>query len=451
MLPPLRGNELVIVPEAILEELDAFDSIGWSSVAAHLGALPISGVVSDHPGLLSGIDGVIVFESLTAIGADLELELNRELTERRSRLYQLGSDLARMFSSASIGGSDLGSFLKLAERRTEIPVALMTSTGRVLAASRDGLDPTGLAIEEHFDARRITLGGYDWMSRPVTGVGLPAGVYLVAAILPEEPGDRARLVLEQTGEVLGLIFDQFPPVSMPAPRHEASRILSDLATSGSLPSAARRRLNQLGAGVNLDGQLRLLVNLAQTGKAPSSDLLSFQADDVWLSIVDDGHYRRVADTGQGRYVFSRPFSGIERLPAAVKPVLTAYRLSSAGLLAGGRIDLGVPGSGGALAALLGLASADGEIHPHLTAFADVMLGAVESYDQARDMRLVETLGAYLDSGAVVASAAARLGVHRNTLSYRIARIVEVSGFDLADPAVRFDLQLAVAIRRLQTV
>jgi DNA-binding PucR family transcriptional regulator len=47
----------------------------------------------------------------------------------------------------------------------------------------------------------------------------------------------------------------------------------------------------------------------------------------------------------------------------------------------------------------------------------------------------------------VADAASTLGVHRNTIAYRLARIEELTGWDLADPELR--LTLSVAVRLVQ--
>ena len=57
-----------------------------------------------------------------------------------------------------------------------------------------------------------------------------------------------------------------------------------------------------------------------------------------------------------------------------------------------------------------------------------------------------TLRAILDGGGV-ADAAGVLGVHRNTIAYRIGRIEDLTGWDLADPELR--LALSVAIRVMQ--
>jgi DNA-binding PucR family transcriptional regulator len=64
---------------------------------------------------------------------------------------------------------------------------------------------------------------------------------------------------------------------------------------------------------------------------------------------------------------------------------------------------------------------------------------------ARRERL-STLRAVLDQPGY-AEAAAALGIHRNTLAYRIRRIESLTGWRLADPELR--LPLAVAIRLVQ--
>jgi DNA-binding PucR family transcriptional regulator len=57
-----------------------------------------------------------------------------------------------------------------------------------------------------------------------------------------------------------------------------------------------------------------------------------------------------------------------------------------------------------------------------------------------------TLRAVLDHPGL-AEAAAMLGVHRNTVAYRVRRIESLGGWDLQDPELR--LSLAIAIRIVQ--
>ncbi len=57
--------------------------------------------------------------------------------------------------------------------------------------------------------------------------------------------------------------------------------------------------------------------------------------------------------------------------------------------------------------------------------------------------LVETLAAYFDSGCVATRAASTLHLSVRAVTYRLARVQVLSGFDPLDPAHRFSLQAAV--------
>jgi DNA-binding PucR family transcriptional regulator len=57
---------------------------------------------------------------------------------------------------------------------------------------------------------------------------------------------------------------------------------------------------------------------------------------------------------------------------------------------------------------------------------------------------LSTLRAVLET-ASLGEAAARLGIHRNTVAYRVSRLEGLGGWDLADPDLRFALGLAVRI------
>jgi DNA-binding PucR family transcriptional regulator len=57
---------------------------------------------------------------------------------------------------------------------------------------------------------------------------------------------------------------------------------------------------------------------------------------------------------------------------------------------------------------------------------------------------LDTLRAVLGSPSLN-EAATRLGVHRNTVAYRIARLEELADWDLTDPDLRFALELAIRV------
>jgi hypothetical protein len=77
------------------------------------------------------------------------------------------------------------------------------------------------------------------------------------------------------------------------------------------------------------------------------------------------------------------------------------------------------------------------------AFVEDWLGALLAYDEERHADLVHTLGAYLDHSGNYDDTAAALHIHRSTLRYRLQRIRDLSGHDLAHADVRLNLHVAV--------
>jgi len=66
---------------------------------------------------------------------------------------------------------------------------------------------------------------------------------------------------------------------------------------------------------------------------------------------------------------------------------------------------------------------------------------LSGYDAEHGTNLVATLRAWLDAFGDVTAAAAAMFVHPNTFRYRLRRLTEVSGIDLADPDQRFAAML----------
>lgn len=89
-----------------------------------------------------------------------------------------------------------------------------------------------------------------------------------------------------------------------------------------------------------------------------------------------------------------------------------------------------------------------ELRDLAAARGDRPTGAISrlmDYDEQTGGNLVETLEAWLDSFGDVAVAAAALYVHPNTLRYRLRRVAEVGGIDLADPEARFAAMLQLRV------
>ncbi len=81
-----------------------------------------------------------------------------------------------------------------------------------------------------------------------------------------------------------------------------------------------------------------------------------------------------------------------------------------------------------------------ELRDLVTARGDQPTGPIarlQAYDARHNTHLVQTLRAWLDAFGDVVSAAAAVYVHPNTFRYRLRRLAEVGGMDLADPEARF--------------
>jgi sugar diacid utilization regulator len=96
--------------------------------------------------------------------------------------------------------------------------------------------------------------------------------------------------------------------------------------------------------------------------------------------------------------------------------------------------------------LLGMlieASADGSIDR----FWRHRLGPLREYDAREGTDLCGSVAAFLEEGGL-RRAARRLGVHANSLAYRLKRSEEIGGFSLSSSDARLELQMALRCRRL---
>ncbi|MGH3201672.1 MAG: GAF domain-containing protein [Streptosporangiaceae bacterium] len=84
----------------------------------------------------------------------------------------------------------------------------------------------------------------------------------------------------------------------------------------------------------------------------------------------------------------------------------------------------------------------------LRRFAATLLRRVEEHEERHGGDLLSTLREWLAAGCSTAAAAEALVVHRNTVSYRLGRIEQLTGRSLRDNGVRLELQLGLMIREI---
>ncbi|MCC3376450.1 CdaR family transcriptional regulator [Cohnella sp. REN36] len=80
-------------------------------------------------------------------------------------------------------------------------------------------------------------------------------------------------------------------------------------------------------------------------------------------------------------------------------------------------------------------------------FPDEALARLRAYDREHDANLLSTLETFLASDSNAKTAAEALHVHANTLSYRLKRIAEIGGIDLADMDQKVSLYLVLKAER----
>jgi hypothetical protein len=145
--------------------------------------------------------------------------------------------------------------------------------------------------------------------------------------------------------------------------------------------------------------------------------------------------------------------------SSVRRAMATQRLAAAGRLPGhappagagatssARAATGAPGRAGLIVADDHLAdlllAADPAVAADLAASRLAPLAELADGPRAR---LTETLAAWLDRPGQVQAVAAALGVHPQTVRYRVRQLRELFGERLEDPDARFELALAVRVR-----
>jgi sugar diacid utilization regulator/putative methionine-R-sulfoxide reductase with GAF domain len=111
--------------------------------------------------------------------------------------------------------------------------------------------------------------------------------------------------------------------------------------------------------------------------------------------------------------------------------------------AGGRGQVASYRSLGAFRLLLEVQSPEA-----LQRFVNEVLGPLLSYAQSRDTPLLETLEALAAARWIRRAAARNLGIHINSMSYRVERIESLTGLQLDDPETRVAISIALRARAM---
>lgn len=136
------------------------------------------------------------------------------------------------------------------------------------------------------------------------------------------------------------------------------------------------------------------------------------------------------------------YAGVGKICRNLDDIRTSYREAKKALVIAKRFRIkGQPSffSGAGLYRLLLSVENEAEI----MSFAYDVLGKLIEYDAERKLKLMDTLKAYVDCNCDKKLVCERLFVHANTLKYRLQRIEDIGGFDLARPDDLLKVSLAL--------
>jgi DNA-binding PucR family transcriptional regulator len=282
------------------------------------------------------------------------------------------------------------------------------------------------------------------------------GIGLIALVDPHEvAGDDARVALEHGATVLAMELARLSSIAETELRLQRDLVDDLLAGAGEASAVARAEV----LGYDLERPHRVVVVQDAGGVIDRDDFyhaVRRSARDCGVGTLLVTHEQSVvvlADTDRSWEAFRMALvdelqgarchvgvgsvcEGVVDFPRSHREALLALRVHAA---AGGGDQATVFDDLGVYRLLAGvddLALIEG--------FVQRWLGDLLRYDTGKDAsELVVTLATYFERGRSYDATARALMVHRSTLKYRLRRIREISGHDLGDPEVQFNLQLAV--------
>ena len=500
----LAGGELVLLPVSILSELDERLHLGEAVTRlAQLGvaAAAVLGTIDDAARQTADAAGLplLALPKGADVGA-LERDAARLITERRRQVQHRGQEVLRQLMDLAIAGEPLGDVVRELARISGRSVALEARDGRLLAYHLAGRSaPPREAVEPLIQRDRPTVARWLRTTAEASPADPPTALY-------ELDNAWSRLVAPVIGRngLLGSVSLIVPRGrATPEDAQVTARGSAACAVVLAREQAAatvRREVELHVLDEVLDGALRSEATLLQQGRRLGHDLQGAYVaviaridavgarpvraaanDDRWDALEDS--IARIGATRGGRALWRiRNNSAEFVLPANSardeRKLAEGLRDDLRGVMrASGdsAISLGV---GTVREGLAGIRRSHAEARQalllgrrlqgagHLTFFGELgvyrliyaaeelpelrelyaeTLGALLDYDRQNNADLVLTLDAFFAANGSPKEAAERLGVHRNTVLYRLDRIREITGYDLDDAAVRLRLHLTVHV------
>ncbi|MFI5262129.1 MAG: helix-turn-helix domain-containing protein [Candidatus Limnocylindrales bacterium] len=359
------------------------------------------------------------------------------LVNARSELERRAADLEARLGTAALRGHDLAALAAIVAAFLGRAVAIEGPRGGAAAVHAPDTVPGAAAHAARYLANRRHV---------VLRTPLPGGGAI--AVLGDPPASELeRVASERVAALLALELGRDAAAGGSGDAHGRAR--EDILPADGPPWVVLMgRQLVAGAASGLDERERLrarIVRLAPgrrlrlRGDAGSLELrlvaATSAADPLGLLIAG-----RVAAIVERVIAVSRPFQRAGDRPLAEQEARTTLEAVDSGGSAGRSGDPVVRADRLPAYRLLGgLHNVPDGLRQARALLAPLLVGR-----QAVQRARLATLGAVLERPGL-AEAASALGIHRNTLAYRIGRIEALGGWRLDDPELRFVLALAVRL------
>src|SRR5438309_7693735 len=400
-------------------------------------------------------------------------ELQRRLEAQLAEI-QLSHDVHERFTRLSLDGAGIPAILESVGALAGGPAALYSPDGyrvRGLGGAGDGM-PARLStrgrnarevdvvpVRAGSDVLGLLAVGHDASGQPAPGRvrALEHGSTVLAVELSKERAAaevERRLRGDLVEEVLagGLESDEAERIARQAERlgHRLPPrawvvVLEadDDTTEASL--AARGQQDRLDAALTglirsrMPGALTLVRSASAVFLVPDELAADLSAVEKLAAQVLAAA-GPVMKPGSGSVGIGNLANGVSELARSHVEARQARRLTRR---AGGRGRVASYRSLGAFRLLLEVQSPDA-----LRRFVDELLGPLLQYAQSRDTPLLETLEALSAARWVRRAASRNLGIHINSMTYRVERIEAWTGLQLDDPESRVAISIALRARAM---
>jgi len=419
-------------------------------------------------------------------------ELQRRLESQLAEI-QLSHDIHERFTKLSLDGAGTQAILEAVGALAGGPAALYSADGfrvRGLGDATEGL-PARIHVPQqavHGTARevRITAGR---PARPIDVVPVRAGsdllgllgVGLHAPVVDGSAEAQGRLrALEHGSTVLALELSK-ERATAEVERRLRGDLVEELLAGG-LESVEAERLARQAERLGHRLPAKAWVVVLEPDDDATEVALSAPGRQDRLDAALSGLIR---SRMQGALTVVRSASAVFLIPEDVAPDLATAERLAAQILAGatpvmkpGTASVGVGNIANSMAELarshlearqaLRLtrrAGGHGRVASYrslgafrlllevqtpdaLRRFVEELLGPLLKYAQSRDTPLLETLEALSGARWVRRAAARQLGIHINSMSYRVERIQALTGLSLDDPETRVAISIALRARAM---